>query len=137
MEDRDEEVTYRFYTKTDNVLRDVLDERQRQYEKWGEQNHKNGTGPGQLNRLAQTDLIDVFSGPPSAKMVPCCSAEHGKRLCDAATNNGKLTWGHILFEEVCEAFEESDPVKLRAELVQVAAVAVAWIEAIDRARSVK
>ena len=27
---------------------------------------------------------------------------------------------------------ESDPVKLRAELVQVAAVAVAWVEKIDR-----
>lgn len=27
---------------------------------------------------------------------------------------------------------EKDPVNLRAELIQVAAVAVAWVEAIDR-----
>lgn len=38
----------------------------------------------------------------------------------------------ILDAEVCEAFDESDSKKLRANLVQVAAVAVNWIEAIDR-----
>jgi hypothetical protein len=43
-----------------------------------------------------------------------------------------LKWVDILEEEVAEAAAESDPAKLRAELVQVAAVAVAWIEAIDR-----
>jgi hypothetical protein len=35
-------------------------------------------------------------------------------------------------EEVREAMAESDPAKLRVELVQVAAVSVAWIEALDR-----
>ena len=35
-------------------------------------------------------------------------------------------------EEVAEAFEEHDPARLRSELVQVAAVAVAWVEKIDR-----
>jgi hypothetical protein len=37
----------------------------------------------------------------------------------------------VLDEEVWEAFAESDPAKLRAELVQVAAVAFRWIEALD------
>jgi hypothetical protein len=45
-----------------------------------------------------------------------------------------LTWADILEEEIAEALAESDPVKLRAELVQSGAVIVAWIEAIDRAR---
>jgi hypothetical protein len=33
---------------------------------------------------------------------------------------------------VAEALAEDDPTLLRAELIQVAAVAVAWVEAIDR-----
>jgi len=41
-------------------------------------------------------------------------------------------WDGVLLEEVYEALAESDPERLRAELVQVAAVAVAWIQAIDR-----
>ena len=45
------------------------------------------------------------------------------------------TWGLILGEEVgesCEAALENDMKHLRRELVQVAAVAVAWIEGLDR-----
>ena len=37
-----------------------------------------------------------------------------------------------MFEEVAEAFAEADVRRLRAELVQCAAVAVKWVEAIDR-----
>lgn len=82
------------------VIFDVVDERDRQDAKWGEQNH------------------------------------------------GDAIWLAVLIEEVGEAAREIlearpvvgyvDPIPpiatalLRAELVQVAAVAVAWIEAIDR-----
>lgn len=74
------------------VLRDVADERARQDEKWGEQNHDD-----------------------------CC-------------------WATILGEEFGEACQASLHIRfgsatvelLRDELVQVAAVAVAWIECIDR-----
>jgi hypothetical protein len=37
----------------------------------------------------------------------------------------------LVREEVAEVFQETDPVKLREELVQVAALAVSWIEKID------
>jgi hypothetical protein len=37
----------------------------------------------------------------------------------------------VLLEEVLEALEEDNEERLRAELVQVAAVAVRWIGAID------
>jgi malonyl CoA-acyl carrier protein transacylase len=43
-----------------------------------------------------------------------------------------VTWEHILTEEHYEAMAEEDPTRLREELIQVAAVAVAWVEAIDR-----
>lgn len=55
-----------------------------------------------------------------------------KAICDAASRDGKVTWRDILMEEVAEAFAADDPQHLREELVQVAAVAVKWIEAIDR-----
>lgn len=100
-----------------SVLSDVAAERARQDEKWGEQNHPDGTGPqvahGFLGRMAE-------------------HAEHARDACQAAAAVGECTWRHILLEEVYEGLAEADPARLRAELVQVAAVAVQWIEAIDR-----
>jgi hypothetical protein len=95
---------------TDRVLQEVLAERIRQDEKWGEQNHPDGTG---ARRWA--DAANVVRG----------------EVNDAA-RQGRTSWNGVLREEVFEALAESDQAKLRKELVQVAAVAVAWIEAIDR-----
>jgi hypothetical protein len=47
-------------------------------------------------------------------------------------DEGRATWAHILLEEVFEAFTETAPAKQREEMVQVAAVAVAIIEYLDR-----
>ncbi len=91
------------------VLLEVGDERQRQHAKWGEQNHADGT-----SYAAQY------------------MAQHAKHECDAAAKRGECTYKLILQEEVFEAFAEDDPVRLRAELVQCAAVCVAWVEKIDR-----
>jgi hypothetical protein len=44
----------------------------------------------------------------------------------------KRDWFYILDEEICEAFSETDPKKQREEMVQVAAVAVAIIDYLDR-----
>ena len=92
------------------VATQVLSERGRQDVQWDEQNHANGTG------------LPVY--------------EHAaRRYRDQTARNaasGVLTWRDVLLEEVYEALAEADPAKLRTELVQVAAVAVAWIEAIDR-----
>lgn len=93
-----------------SVLEEVFQERVRQDNKWGEQNPADGTG-----------------GPGRAD-----DANQAKRFCDDSFKAGKGTWAAILGEEVAEAFAESDPVKLREELVQCAAVCSAWIEAIDR-----
>lgn len=61
---------------------------------------------------------------------------HAKKLTDIyrKINDGPkdgITWQSILLEEVYEAMAESDPVKLRAELVQVGAVVTAWVVAMD------
>lgn len=96
------------------VLADIAAERSRQDAKWGEQNHPDGTG-------ADHDL----------RAVPQLDPDFAKQRCDEAFRQGAGTWQHILHEEFCEAMAEDDPVRLRAELLQVAAVAVHWIEAID------
>ena len=44
---------------------------------------------------------------------------------------GTITWTDILLEEVFEALAETDPARLREELVQVAAVALAIVEDLD------
>jgi hypothetical protein len=101
-------------TDTADLLAEVAAERQRQDAIWGEQNYPDGTARnGQTDR----DLADL-----------------SRRLCKEAAAAGLVTWRMVLDEEMREAFAESDPVALRAELIQVAAVAVAWVEAIDRRR---
>lgn len=52
--------------------------------------------------------------------------------CDRAFAKGRGSFQHVFLEEVYEALAESDPVKLRAELIQAVSVGVKWIQAIDR-----
>lgn len=92
------------------ALLEVVRERERQDTKWGEQNHPDGTGKDGDEKLAT----------------------FWRHVCESRAANGRVTWRDILQEEVAEAYAESEPTRLRAELIQVAAVAVQWIEAIDR-----
>lgn len=112
--------------KMTEVLGEVAEERYRQESKWGQQNHPNGTGP------------DVWINLDAAGYL----RHHGIRAADlsgwatgrtdVAFAHDRGTYEHILTEEWAEALAEDDPVRLRAELIQVAAVAVAWVEKIDR-----
>jgi hypothetical protein len=100
-----------YYTpRLTGVLAEIYAERARQDEKWGEQNHPDGTGNLDQQRYA----------------------EFRRKWCQDAFGAGYGTWADVLAEEVAEAEAERDPARLRAELIQVAAVAVAWAEAIDR-----
>ncbi|TVT56105.1 hypothetical protein FNH05_08785 [Amycolatopsis rhizosphaerae] len=92
------------------ALAEIAAERARQDARWGEQNHPDGTGAPADETAAAT----------------------ARRTCEDNFRDGKGTWRDIFLEEVHEALAEADPVRLRAELVQAAAVAVNWIEAIDR-----
>ena len=42
------------------------------------------------------------------------------------------TWQVLLEQSMCEAFAEADPVRLRAALVRLGALACEWIEDLDR-----
>lgn len=92
------------------VLTDVAEERLDQRRRHGTQYLPDGTGE------AWDDV----------------EREAAQHRCDVASRSGAVSWRLVLEEEVAEAFAETDPAALRAELVQVAAVAVQWIEALDR-----
>lgn len=84
-------------------------ERQAQLAKFGDQHHPDGTGyPGSERH-----------------------ADLWRKRCQDAFADGEGTWGHVLLEEAFEAIAEDDTARLRAELVQVAAVCAAWIADID------
>jgi len=96
--------------RTLEVLAEVAQERHRQDVKWGvNQDHPDGTG----GDFREHEAILAKTG------------------CDLLAKEGRVTWAAILEEEQAEAFAETDPAALRAELIQVAAVACRWIEAID------
>lgn len=97
----------------DRVLANITAERESQHAIWGVQHHMpDGTGQ-QWTSLTET----------------------ARRECEHASETGRLSWRHVLVEEVAEALAEAlaedNPARLRRELVQVAAVAVQWIQAID------
>ena len=101
---------------TQGVLLEVLEEREKQDAKWGEQNHP----------LLGGDI------PASALSYYAVRADNWKAINDQRVSKAKMGWDSIALEEVYEALAESDPAKAREEYVQLAAVAVAAIECIDR-----
>ena len=103
-----------------DILSEIEAERQRQNEKWGEQNHPMlGTS---------RSLLDPPNTAYPGKDVLRRQLKVSRERC----NSENIGWFDILQEEVCEAFLETKPEKQRAEMIQVAAVAVQIIEYLDR-----
>jgi hypothetical protein len=96
------------------IVADVVHERRMQDQKWGPIDEKQvdkPDGTGELWRHAALDLE---------------TAGH------MTTRPGATqTWSEILMEEALEANVETDPVRLRAKLIQVAAVACKWVQVLD------
>lgn len=114
-----------------SVLEEVAAERARQNAKWGEQNHPDGTGGYPLVnvqvealRWSGPEMLGNLNGRYLAEVATRATDDRAERRC--------VDWRDILLEEVFEALAEDDPHKLRTELIQVAAVAAQWAEAIDR-----
>ena len=118
-------------TPTQRVLDEVAAERVRQDATWGEQNHPS------LDRV----LLERPGGCTPERMaeeyeIP--TEERARFLLAAAVTRGSPSWAGILVEEISESVKAGvrSDAACRAELVQVAAVAVAWIECIDRRAAV-
>jgi hypothetical protein len=113
---------------TADILDEIGTERRAQDRKWGEQNHP--------------DVDTVLMGRPGGCTPQRMAEEYGiptatraRTDCNGRHRRGDGTWADILVEEVGEAIEAAvlhGEQGLRAELVQVAAVAAAWVECIDR-----
>jgi hypothetical protein len=109
------------------VLSEVLAERHRQVAQYGLNDEcLDGTGPEVL-WLEKTDVnLDLRD----ATEIEDAFRIQYERYCRA--HGGVPTWMLLVREEIAEAFKESDPERLTAELVQVAALCVSWVEAIRR-----
>ena len=107
-------------THTRTILEMVFAERQSQEARYGGTNDKleSGTGPGTAWLLPYT-----FDSAQQIQRQVRYDYEDWEA-------EGQLpTWLHLVREEIAEAFElhEDDP-NLVAELVQVAALCVSWVE---------
>lgn len=98
---------------TAHISREFRAERARQDSTWGQQNHPSFR-PGRTPAFLQGQM------------------DSARKLAEHHAANGTLTWDDILMEEVHEVRATDNLVDLRAELVQVMAVAGAWIESLDR-----
>lgn len=92
-----------------SALDDIRHERAAQDIAWGEQNHPDGT---------------------SELWATAADVAHFK--AERAHQEDTLRWFDILREQYWQVACEEDPKSLRVELIRLAAVAVAWTEAIDR-----
>lgn len=100
------------------VLDDIMVERLRQDEKFGQQDH-----PDFRSNLPLVYRNAYYGMPPEVE---------AKFLTERRFQNGDGSFADILIEEVAEAIAAPDEKNLREELIQVAAVAAQWVEAIDR-----
>lgn len=100
---------------TNNVLQEVLAERIRQDDRWGEQNHPVHD---------QEDPNGVFLLGRSYAAL--------EQEAKARFAAGRRSWALVELEEIFEALAAKTLAEARAEFIQVAAVAVAAVESIDR-----
>lgn len=117
------------------VVNEVVEEHRRQDAKWGEQNHPS---------LCSGALADVFSGHTPVFIVEVAMElphpEYVKSLVNERLQKQTVGYADIALEEFTEVVEAAaldardggNEDRTRTELVQLAAVCVAWVEAIDR-----
>lgn len=107
--------------QTDLVLQDLRAERARQFARYGDNaDLVDGVGP-------TARWLQPYSGDTAAVVERRFRDDYEEYEKD----HGAPTWARLLREELAEALAEADPAKLRAELLQVAALSVSWIEKLD------
>lgn len=116
-----------------SVAFELVGEVKKARDQHGEQRHLPlGTGPekellfGIESNLEAFNLADADNGE---------LADAAKLACERAFKRGEGTWQHIITEEWAEAMAEEDPTLLRAELVQLGAMAISAIMALDHQQS--
>jgi hypothetical protein len=97
------------------IFKTIAEERKRQNEKWGEQNHP---------------MLDVPFTTEGMLQGQCTYKQLNDSMKDCC-------WFTILMEEIYESFSETDPAKQREEMVQVGAVVEQIIEYLERLMEVR
>jgi hypothetical protein len=103
------------------VMFEVADERRRQDETWGQQDH-----PSILPTLRRRPVLDV------ANYYHVLSPKRAIAMTETRRKYLKLTWADILVEDLSSAVCASSDGERREELIALAATAIAWVETIDR-----
>lgn len=119
------------------VLAGVAEHRQFQFENYGaNRDVPDGTGKDVEWLQPVVDLAQsAYTGPFTAFEIEGLFREEwdfpkGDKTPEQDEARAAATWMRMLREEVAEAFAQDDPRWLEAELTQVAALAVSWIEKI-------
>lgn len=106
----------------EGIIHEIRQERSHQIAKWGDRSW----GHFDVSQL----------GGSNAHLLPDLGS--ARRTVEDEVRGDRLTWTSIAVEELCEAVDAAlnqDIPALRGELVQLAAVVLAWIEDLDRRRS--
>lgn len=107
-----------------NILAEVIQERVRQDEKWGVQNHPLWFGASALDHQYWATQADMWKLTNDHRVAQATAAGR-----PAGEN---CAWDGILVEEVAEAFGEASPGLQYSEFVQAAGVVVAILEKLNR-----
>ena len=102
------------------ILAEVAEERQRQFKQWGQQDHPDH---------------DPCFADATATDYRVLSSDTARLACQFALRAGRVAWAWILLEEFAEVLDARTEDERRAELVQLAALAVQQIGAIDRRKA--
>lgn len=81
----------------------------------------------QMHHFGQGELWDDGTG--SAEFAQLYGEQ--RRENTRARNMGQLTWRHVIMADVFSALAEPNPDVLRAKVANLAATAIAWVEALE------
>lgn len=81
----------------------------------------------QMHSFGQGELWDDGTG--SADFAQLYGQQ--RRENTRARNMGELTWRHVILADMFSALAEGNPDVLRAKVANLAATAIAWVEALE------
>lgn len=110
------------------VVSDVLVARSDMLSSWGDPSYPS------VVRISEPPPYVLDLGERQTGVYGLPTARQARDLTEASRGVGSLTWGRIAVQALSDAIAAPDDAARRREVVQLAAVALAWIEDIDRRR---
>jgi hypothetical protein len=114
----------------DRLLEETLAELRRAWMKFGLQNRPSFAA--HLPERFHDSQMGTWQSEVRNRYYDIPSEREAKAACNMRFAAETGTWADIFLEEMAEAFGGQDQDEVRTELVQVAAMALAWVATIDR-----